>query len=251
MIRYVTGTLGAGKTFHSVRLLMDHLAAGGTVVTNVECVFGRIQNVIARRSRVWIERDQLRVFDPELTPNWETEIPWGEKEGMVLVVLDEAHLFYNARDWSATASAHKRLLSFLSQSRKAGVDVLWISQDGGNVDKQFRTLAEWELGIVSTRHLPLGWLGMLPFKAYCVKHISARGGFVVKKEWQLYSAHIKGCYRTDSMLNSEMRNMRASVEMLGLRKLERVGMFERWKLCGRETFSVWWRKLKSLNPRKS
>jgi Zonular occludens toxin (Zot) len=250
MIRYVTGTLGAGKTFHSVRLLMEHLAKGGTVVTNVECCFDLIRQTIAKRSGVWIEADQLRVFDPEKTPNWEAEIPWGESEGMVLVVLDEAHLFYNARDWAATASSHKRLLSFLSQSRKAGVDVLWISQDGGNVDKQFRTLAEWELGIVNAKHLPLGWLGMLPISAYCVKHVSAKGGFVVKKEWFLYSSWIKGRYRTDAMLNSEMRDMASTVEKCALRKLQRVTICQAVKLRAVESWLFSVSLFKKINPFK-
>jgi len=222
MIRYVTGTLGAGKTFHSTRLLIGHLTKGGVVVTNIECDFDKIQRLVAKRCKVWIERDQLRVFDPEITPDWQTVIPWGEAEGQVLVVLDEAHLFYNSRDWATTATENKKLLSFLTQSRKAGVDVLWITQDSGNVDKQFRVLAEYELAIVNAKHLPLGWLGMLPFKAYCVKHISAKGNYLVKKEWYLYNKYLFGTYKTSSMLNSSMREMAATVERCGFRQLQKV-----------------------------
>lgn len=211
---------------------MEHLAKGGTIVTNIECMYDRIRKVIAQRSKVWIEPDQLRVFDPEVTPDWEAEIPWGNREGDVLVVIDEAHLFYNSRDWAETAKNHKRLLEFLTQSRKAGVDVLWITQEGSNVDKQFRTLAEWELAIVNIKHLPLGWLGMLPFSAYCVKHISARGNYLVKKEWQLYSRWLKGCYKTDSMLSSRMRDMAAQVERLGFKKLVKVSF--------RQSFGLYW-----------
>ena len=230
MIRYVTGTLGAGKTFHSTRLLIEHLTKGGVVVTNIECVYPKIRDLIAKRSKVWIEPDQLRVFDPEVTPEWQTVIPWGHAEGQVLVVMDEAHLFYNSRDWATTAAANKALLSFLTQSRKAGVDVLWITQDSGNVDKQFRVLAEWELAVVNTKHLPLGWLGMLPFKAYCVKHISSRGNFLVKKEWWLYNKYLFGTYKTDSMLNVAMREMSAQVERCGFRKLTKVSLRERFRL---------------------
>jgi len=230
MIRYVTGTLGAGKTFHSTRLLIEHLTKGGVVVTNIECQYDKIQRLIAKRSKVWIERDQLRVFDPEVTPDWQTVIPWGEAEGQVLVVLDEAHLFYNSRDWATTATENKKLLSFLTQSRKAGVDVLWITQDSGNVDKQFRVLAEWELAIINVKHLPLGWLGMVPFKAYCVKHISSRGNFLVKKEWWLYNKYLFGTYKTSSMLNSSMREMASQVERCGFRPLQKVTIKQSLKI---------------------
>jgi len=230
MIAYVTGALGVGKTFHSSRMYYEHLARGGTVVTNVEGYPEIIRNRIARQFKVWIEDDQLRRFDPETDPDWHLSIPWGKLEGDVLVVLDETHLFYNARDWAETAKAARDLLRFLTQSRKAGVDVLWITQDGGNVDKQFRVLAEWELGIVSTAHLALGWLGKLPFKAYCVKWISAKQQIVIKKEWFLYNSWIKGTYKTQAMVDGFMKDLETRATRLGRRKLRRVGFFERQKL---------------------
>jgi len=228
MITYVTGTLGAGKTFQSVRIIIRHLTSGGIVVTNIEIDRIKLAHVMETRGGVYFEQDQLIVFDPEQNPNWQTSIPWGSIEGDVLVVMDEAQLFYNARDWAITAARSRELLSFLTQSRKAGVDVLWITQDGGNVDKQFRVLAEWELAIISTKHLPLGWLGKLPFSAYCVKHISCKGNFVVRREWELYSKWIKGVYVTNSMLNSHMRDLKASVEVIAKRKLKRVSAKKRF-----------------------
>lgn len=244
MIRYVTGVLGAGKSFHSIRLAMDHMARGGTVVTNVECNFQRMRDMIAMRKRVLIQPEQLRVFDPEITPQWEALVPWGEQEGVVLVVLDEAQLFYNARDWKETAERNKRLLSFLTQSRKAGVDVIWITQDGGNVDRQFRVLAEWELNIVNVRHLPLGWLGLMPWNMYCVKHISNRVQIVVRKEWLTYAPYVMGCYRTDALLNSEMRNLGRNAEKLSFQRLPRASLISRLKLLLREE----WRKFCRRKP---
>jgi len=239
MIQYVTGVLGAGKTFHAVRLAMDHLARGGTVVTNIECRFQRIHDMIAVQKKVSILPEQLIVFDPEVTPEWEAVVPWGLSEGIVLVVLDEAQLFYGSRDWASTAANNKRLLSFLTQSRKAGVDLIWITQDGGNVDKQFRVLAEWELAICNVKHLPLGWLGLFPLNAYCCKHISARLGVVCRRTWFTYSSYIKGCYKTDALLNEQMRNLGANAKKLGLLKLEKLGMRKRLGLYLREE----WRKL--------
>jgi len=218
---------------------MEHLAKGGTVVTNVECRFERIADMIAMKYNVAIIPEQLQVFDPEKTPAWESVIPWGLSEGVVLVILDEAQLFYGARDWAATAANNKRLLSFLTQSRKAGVDVIWITQDGGNVDKQFRVLAEWELAIVNAKHLPLGWLGMLPVNAYCVKHISARIQIVVRRKWYGYSSYIKGCYKTDALLNEQMRALGEAAQKLTFHKLGKAPMLKRIKIFIREE----WRKL--------
>lgn len=243
MIRFVTGTLGAGKTFHSVRLGMLHIAKGGTVVTNIECNHERIARMIAINHGVEMQPDQLRVFDPEVTPQWEQEIPWGEAEGVVLVIIDEAHLFYNSRDWKDTQERNKRLLSFLTQSRKAGVDIIWITQEGGNVDRQFRVLAEWELNIVNVKHMPLGWLGVFPINCYVVKHISARVQIVVRKEWLSYVHWVKGSYKTDALLNQEMRDLSSKVQKLGMLPLQKTTFRKRAKLYLLEEFN-------KLKPRK-
>ncbi|MBB5349878.1 hypothetical protein HNR46_000099 [Haloferula luteola] len=241
MIQFVTGTLGAGKTFHSMRLLMEGLAGGKTVVTNIDVDREKVFRRVAIHHRRKLEEDQLRVIDVEETPDWESEIPYGEAEGTVLVVMDEAHLFYNSRDWAETASKHKRLLSFLTQSRKAGVDVIWITQSGGNVDKQFRELAEWQLAIVNARHLPLGWLGAVPWQAYIVKRISVSGGYVVKKSWHSYDSWIKGTYRTQALLDSTMRGLAERAEWLGLRKLSKVGLLEQARL----RWLDWWPQIRT------
>jgi len=90
--------------------------------------------------------------------------------------------------------------------------------------------AEWELAIVNTKHLPLGWLGALPFKAYCVKHISSRGNFLVKKEWYLYNKYLFGTYKTSSMLNAAMRDMASQVERCGFRSLSKVTLKQSLKI---------------------
>jgi|SRR5579884_667601 len=57
----------------------------------------------------------------------------------VCYILDELHLFFNAREWAKTGKA---AIYYLSQHRKAGDDVIWITQHIENVDKQFRSLTQ-------------------------------------------------------------------------------------------------------------
>lgn len=57
----------------------------------------------------------------------------------VLYVLDEAHIAFNARAWASCADA---ALFYLSQHRKLGDQVWPITQAPGNLDKQFRSVAE-------------------------------------------------------------------------------------------------------------
>jgi hypothetical protein len=57
----------------------------------------------------------------------------------VLYVIDEVHEFFNARRWADTG---EDALHYLSQHRKLGDDVICITQSIGNVDKQFRSVAQ-------------------------------------------------------------------------------------------------------------
>lgn len=57
-----------------------------------------------------------------------------------IVLLDEAGIFLNSREFSKTP---KRLLADLCQSRKDGCDLIWASQFDEQVDRQFRLLTQY------------------------------------------------------------------------------------------------------------
>lgn len=71
---------------------------------------------------------------------WWNELARLRKLGRgVLYVLDEVHEFFNSRRWADTGD---EVLHYLSQHRKLGDDVICITQSIGNVDKQFRSVAQ-------------------------------------------------------------------------------------------------------------
>lgn len=59
--------------------------------------------------------------------------------GGVLYVIDEAHLFYSARQWKDLG---RPIVEYLSQHRKLGDTVLLISQHPHQIDKQLRLLVQ-------------------------------------------------------------------------------------------------------------
>lgn len=68
---------------------------------------------------------------------------WNKKEGSCLLIFDEASIPFNAR----TFQRKDRLdwIKFLSQSRKFGYDIIFITQDARMIDKQIRALCEYEV----------------------------------------------------------------------------------------------------------
>jgi hypothetical protein len=145
MIELYQGRIGGGKTYSAVRRIIKYLAAGRTVYTNIEFNLKNLEITLAKRFSVAFDVDQLREL-PELTDHkyeWHEMIDWGVPSCPVLVVIDEAQLHYNSRDWAETQKRGKDMLSFLTQSRKAFVDVIYITQEVGNIDKQFRVLCQF------------------------------------------------------------------------------------------------------------
>lgn len=229
MIQIVTGKLGSGKTLYSVSCLSETLAKGRTVVSNIEIDWLELCRYARRKYRVILSPDQLVYLDPEETRAWETVIPFGTRADPVEVYLDEIHLFYNARDWQKTGADSKDLLSFLTQSRKASVNITFIAQEIETIEKQFRVQAEWELYVQSSDHLPLGILGMCPFKFFMILHRSAKTGAVVRRSYRNYDKRLFKVYNSLSFLDSRMRGISSRAVKVQGRKLPRVSLF-RWLL---------------------
>lgn len=66
-------------------------------------------------------------------------------ESSCLIIIDEAGIMFNSRDWNIKPEERKAWIKFLAQSRKFGYDVVFIAQDVRMMDRQIRSLAEYEV----------------------------------------------------------------------------------------------------------
>ncbi len=230
MIRIVTGKLGAGKTLYSTMLICDMFCEGKIVFTNIDIQWEEMKALAYARKRVILDDRQFISHDLRKFPNWHEHVPFGVELGCVEVFLDEIHLFFNSRDWQATAAMHKMLLSFLSQSRKARVNVTFITQEITNVEKQFRVLAEWEEKIIPSSHMPLGVVKSLPFKFFFVVYKDIENGNTVNKSWRRYDKRYFKAYKSFQFLDSDMHELSENAVRMAPIKL-RKGGYLRWLLA--------------------
>lgn len=229
MIQIVSGKLGSGKTLFTVMTMFDALCKGQTVVTNIKVFYDHLSLLAAKLKRVRLQEEQIIFIDPEKNTNWQDEIPLGTPDCFVECYFDEVHLFYNARDWATTHKNNRGLLSFLTQSRKARVNVTFIVQDSETLERQFRLQAEWELFIASSAHIPLGPLGTLPIKFFIVSKLDARNRVRVSKIYRKYDKRFFKCYDSFSFLDSHMEELAANTVRLPRIKLKKIGLL-RWLL---------------------
>lgn len=143
-IHIILGKPGSGKSLYATnRVIRELIETQRNIVTNLPLRPDRlneyIQQTYPQANTRFVERVRI-LSDDEISTFWKCRGP-GDDPGAqgVAYFLDEAHIAFNARDW---ANIGRGALHYLSQHRKLG-DVVWpITQSPGNLDKQFRSVAE-------------------------------------------------------------------------------------------------------------
>lgn len=148
MIELYTGSPGSGKSLHAVRTIRDYLKwRKQDVVSNFEVVV----------DENW-KGNFTFVPNSRLTADYIVSVAvdyWSSrrfKEDGLLVVIDEAQLLFNSRTWQA--KDRMDWLELMSQHRKYGLRIILVCQADIMIDKQFRSLVEYEV-----KHRKIGNLG--------------------------------------------------------------------------------------------
>lgn len=199
-IHFVLGKPGGGKTLYAMKLILEELRQGDRlVVTNVALNLSRFNEYIQEKYpgetiNLWqrvsvLTEDMCREF-------WKYRTMPGIEDKGAFIVLDELHLFFNAREWMNTG---KDCLHYLSQHRKLGDDVICVTQHVGNVDKQFRSVAQDFTLVVNGFKQKLGLFRGLPcFNRYT--YSSEPNGTRVEPDdtghFRLDAKGIASCYNT-------------------------------------------------------
>ena len=225
MIRIVTGPLGAGKSLYCSMGIFHSLCRGSTVCTNIDVDFAEMSKLAYRLKRVVLLPEQLIYFDLNIEDDFASLVPRGTVNSFVEVYLDEIHLWFNSRDWQQTKIRHKRLMSYLTQSRKFFNNITFITQVVENVDSQFRGMAEWVEAIVPSSHMPLGFIKALPFKFFFVVFKDASNGNVIKKSVTKYDKRFFKTYHSFQLLDTEMICLAEKAPIVSRYNLQRPNIF--------------------------
>ncbi|SCJ52485.1 Zonula occludens toxin [uncultured Eubacterium sp.] len=83
-------------------------------------------------------------------------------EGQTLVVIDEAQVVFNSRNWNTDSHSRMDWIIFFTQHRKLGFDFILIAQNDRMIDRQIRCLIEYEVA-----HMKIGnYFRILPVTAF-------------------------------------------------------------------------------------
>lgn len=130
---------------------------------------------------------------------------WNKKESSCLLIFDEASIPFNAR----TYQKKDRLewIKFLSQSRKFGYDVIFITQDARMLDKQIRALCEYEVVHKKLNNMfALSWLSLFRLTIFAqVKYWNGTNARFTRGQLRLvkYNKRIASRYDTLRLFDLE------------------------------------------------
>lgn len=174
MICIYEGAVGSGKSYHA---LLEGLKKCSSwrknrwVVANFPLKREFCKNKEIERWQFW------DVITPEKLILFSIEKGFAGHEGSCLLIIDEAGILFNSRDWMVKADERKKWISFFSQSRKFGYDVILVAQSDRMIDRQIRDLSEY---IVRHFNMRQYWfLAWVPFRLHCAV-------------WRWYGTKIKG-----------------------------------------------------------
>lgn len=141
MIYFYSGTPGSGKSLHVAKDIYYKLfIKKQNVIANFD-INRKIYNKKKKKGKfIYVENSQL-------TPNFFYEYAKKYhvlgKEAQTLVVLDECQMLFNPRCWNDKYRIE--WVNFFTQHRKYGFNFILISQFDRLVDRQIRSLFEYEI----------------------------------------------------------------------------------------------------------
>lgn len=247
MIEVFTGKLGGGKSYHAVSRMSRQLALGGLVVTNIDLDWPEMVRYCDEKYGVRIEERQYRRLVDEMETvtvvnqlgksvslevskiyNFHSMVPKGTLEFPVLAVIDEAHLYFNSRDYAITDKLGRAMLAYLSQSRKVGNDLILIVQDWRNLDAQFIRQLQylWKFRDMSKFFIPgfgCAWPCNVPiigraFPEMLSVQLDTDGATILTKLWERKNKRIFKLYRTDDLLRPIAGQCEEEFQRLALQK---------------------------------
>ncbi|SFT00864.1 zonular occludens toxin domain-containing protein [Paenibacillus sp. 453mf] len=146
MISLYTGSVGSGKSYHATDLGLQWIKRKHVIANFPIKPPSRAPKFIAKQWQKKLTRwTYWNDFSVEMLIAYSIENGWYGKESQCLVIIDEAGIMFNSRDWQTERESRTKWIKFLSQSRKFGYDFVFVCQSDRMIDKQIRGLVEYEV----------------------------------------------------------------------------------------------------------
>lgn len=137
MINLYSGTPGSGKSLHTAQVIKNWSRFGYPILANFKV---NLPENFKRANFNYLSNEQITA-DYLIKYSNAYFKDKKKKEGQILLIIDECQIIFNAREWQKEGRAS--WLSFFSQHRKYGYDIILVAQFDRMIDRQIRSLIEY------------------------------------------------------------------------------------------------------------
>lgn len=204
MIYLYSGTPGSGKSLHVARDIYFRLNKNKKY-PNVIANFSINMKMIKNKNAKFIYKDNSELTVDFLV-NYAIEYHSIGVENQTLVVVDECSVIWNSRDWNNKINKSSRMdwLKFFVQHRKLGYNFILITQNDRQIDRQIRSLIEYEVSHRKVNNFKIAKI--LPFNTfiainrwYGINEKLSSEFFIYRKKWgNFYDSY--GTWELDNKL---------------------------------------------------
>lgn len=190
MISLFSGTPGSGKSFHAVKQIRKKLMSNKKYKDKVISNFNlRINNALYTEKFFYKDNSEITI---DFLMEYAFKYHQVGIEGQTLVVIDEAQILFNSRDWGTNSKKRMDWIKFFSQHRHFGFDFILIAQFDRMLDRQIRCLIEYDV----SHHKLNNWLIILPVTAFVAVTKWYGQRIVLDREVIFYSKKIANLYNS-------------------------------------------------------
>lgn len=205
MISMYTGSVGSGKSYHALELGMDWIRRKH-VIANFPIIPPKTWT--KRGKKRWADKVDRWTYMEEISVEYlmalSLENGWYGKESSCMVLVDEAGIMFNSRDWQSERGNRMKWIKFLSQSRKFGYDFVFVCQMDRMIDKQIRGLCEYEVKHLKANNaIFFKWLSMFKVTLFMYNYRWYQTKVKGNLRFSLYRPSVGNRYDTMRVFNLE------------------------------------------------
>lgn len=142
MIYLYSGTPGSGKSYHATIDILRKLKRKSLGKIKMNRVISNYSLDVKSDDFHYLDNSELNI---EFLKKFALQNHVAGVEGQTLVVIDEAQIHFNSRNWNSNSNVRMDWLTFFSQHRKYGYNFILIAQYDLMIDKQIRCLIEYQV----------------------------------------------------------------------------------------------------------
>ena len=159
MIKIYTGTPGSGKSLHAIQRVLAYLSDDKRVIANFPLKHQQLKPKHRKGKFFYVPNEDITI---DYLYQFNNIYHKTVGEHQTLLIIDEASVKFNCR----TSNDKDRLTfcSFFAQHRKFGFEVVLISQNMRQIDRQIRDLIEIE--VVHRKLNNYSFFRILPFSYF-------------------------------------------------------------------------------------